>query len=121
MAELEITIDEEQIEDIASGRGLAALLRPVLNEILKAEMTDHFNAEPHERSEERTGRRNGHYERGLTTRAGPVELTVPRDREGTFDTSLFERYQRSEKALVLARMEMVINGVSTRKVKKITE
>jgi transposase-like protein len=121
MAEIEITIDEEQIEDIASGRGLAALLRPVLNEILEAEMTDHVNAEPHERSEERTGRRNGHYERGLTTRVGPVELTVPRDREGTFDTALFERYQRSEKALVLAMMEMVINGVSTRKVKKITE
>lgn len=121
MAEIEITIDEKQIEEIASGRGLAALLRPVLNEILESEMTDHVGAQPHERTEERTGRRNGHYERALTTRVGTVELRVPRDRDGTFSTALFERYQRSEKALVLAMMEMVVNGVSTRKVSRITD
>lgn len=121
MADIEITIDEEQIEEIASGRGLAALLRPVLNEILESEMTDHLGAEPHERTEERTGRRNGHYERELTTRVGSIELRVPRARDGTFSTALFDRYQRSEKALVLALMEMVVNGVSTRKVKNITE
>ena len=46
---------------------------------------------------------------------------MPRDRKGTFSTELFERYQRSEKALVLALMEMVVQGVSTRRVKKITE
>jgi len=121
MADIEITIDEEQIEEVASGRGLAALLRPVLNEILESEMTDHLGAERHERTEERTGRRNGHYERELTTRVGSIELRVPRARDGTFSTALFDRYQRSEKALVLALMEMVVNGVSTRKVKNITE
>jgi transposase-like protein len=51
---------------------------------------------------------------------GTIELEVPRDRDGTFQTSLFERYQRSEKALVLALMQMVVQGVSTRRVKKIT-
>jgi len=121
MTEIEITIDEEQIEEIASGRGLAALLRPVLDEVLEAEMTAHLGAERHERTEERTGQRNGHYDRALTTRVGTIDLRVPRARDGSFSTELFERYQRSEKALVLALMEMVVNGVSTRKVKKVTE
>ena len=63
----------------------------------------------------------GSYERELTTRVGRLELEVPRARDGTFSTELFERYQRSEKALVLALMQMVVQGVSTRRVKKITE
>ena len=64
--------------------------------------------------------RNGSYTRQLTTRVGTLDLEVPRDREGTFQTHLFDRYQRSEKALVLALMQMVVQGVSTRRVKKIT-
>lgn len=88
---------------------------------MESELTEHLGAEPHERTEERTGQRNGHYERRLTTRVGSIELWVPRARNGTFSTALFDRYQRSEKALVLAIMEMVSGGVSTRKVKKITE
>ena len=46
---------------------------------------------------------------------------MPQDREGTFSTRLFSRYQRNEKALVLALMEMYVEGVSTRKVKDVTE
>ncbi|MBN2168015.1 MAG: IS256 family transposase, partial [Actinobacteria bacterium] len=57
----------------------------------------------------------------LTTAVGDLTLLVPQDREGTFQTSLFERYQRSDKALMLALMEMYIKGVSTRKVAEITE
>lgn len=121
MATIEITIDDEQIEALSEAQGLAGLLRPVLNQVLKAEMTDHLGAGKHERTDERTGQRNGYYERDLVTRVGPLEWRVPRDRDGTFNTELFERYQRSEKALVLALMEMVVNGVSTRKVKSITE
>ncbi len=49
------------------------------------------------------------------------ELVVPKDREGRFQTELFERYQRSEKALTLAIAEAYVQGVSTRKMKKITE
>ena len=52
---------------------------------------------------------------------GTLNLLVPQDREGTFSTRLFSRYQRNEKALVLALMEMYVEGVSTRKVKDITE
>jgi putative transposase len=55
------------------------------------------------------------------TRIGKIELKVPRDREGMFSTELFERYERSEKALVSALAEMYVQGVSTRKVKAITE
>jgi hypothetical protein len=59
--------------------------------------------------------------RGLVTRIGKLELRVPRDRSGEFSTALFERYARSEKALVAALAEMYVQGVSTRKVKAITE
>jgi len=88
--------------------------------MLQAEMTEHLGAEARERTDSRRGYRNGSYERKLTTRVGTLELEVPRDREGTFDTALFQRYQRSEKALVLSLMQMVVQGVSTRRVKKIT-
>ena len=52
---------------------------------------------------------------------GKLELRVPQDRTGRFSTELFERYQRSERALVAALAEMYVQGVSTRKVKAITE
>jgi transposase-like protein len=100
---------------------LRRLVEHVLNEVLEAEITEFLGAEPDERTEGRRGYRNGHYERTLTTRVGKVELLVPRDRKGRFSTELFERYQRSEKALVLSLMQMYVQGVSTRKVKKITQ
>ena len=88
--------------------------------MLQAEMTEHLGAEARERTDSRRGYRNGSYGRKLTTRVGTLESEVPRDREGTFDTTLFQRYQRLEKALVLSLMQMVVQGVSTRRVKKIT-
>jgi len=97
------------------------LLRESLQEVLEAEMTELIGAAPGERSAERIGYRAGHYGRSLVTRIGKLELRVPRDRDGRFSTELFERYQRSEKALVSALAEMYVQGVSTRKVKAITE
>ena len=121
MATFEITIDGEKIQELLHGdRGMAVLLEPILNQILQAEMTDYLGAAPGERTDDRQGYRNGSYQRQLTTRVGTLELEVPRDREGEFQTALFQRYQRSEKALVLALMQMVVQGVSTRRVKKIT-
>ena len=73
------------------------------------------------RTEKRTGQRNGYKPRTLRTRVGTLNLLVPQDREGTFSTRLFSRYQRNEKALVLALMEMYVEGVCTRKVKDVTE
>ena len=121
MATIEIEINDEKIHQLLRGdRGMAVLLEPILNQILQAEMTEHLKAEPGEETDDRQGYRNGTYDRKLTTRVGTIELEVPRDREGTFQTALFQRYQRSEKALVLTLMQMVVQGVSTRRVKEIT-
>ena len=97
------------------------IVERVLQELLEAEMTEHVGAAPYERTEKRAGQRNGYKPRTLRTRVGTLNLLVPQDREGTFSTRLFSRYQRNEKALVLALMEMYIAGVSTRKVKEVTE
>ncbi len=100
---------------------LRLIVERVVQVVLEAEMTAHLHAEPYERSGERRGYRNGYKPRQLNTRVGTLTLQVPQDRDGTFSTQLFARYQRSEKALVLALMEMYIEGVSTRKVREITE
>ena len=97
------------------------LLREVLQEVLEQEMTEVIGAEKGERSHSRLGYRSGYYSRSLVTRVGKLELRIPQDRQGHFSTQLFERYQRSEKALVSALAEMYVQGVSTRKVKAITE
>jgi transposase-like protein len=100
---------------------LREIVERVLQELLETEMTEHIGAAPYERTENRNGHRNGHKLRMLRTRVGTLNLLVPQDREGTFSTRLFARYQRNEKALVLALMEMYIEGVSTRKVTEVTE
>jgi len=100
---------------------LRELLREVLQEVLEQEMTEAIGAEKGERSPGRLGYRSGYYGRALVTRVGKLELRIPQDRQGHFSTQIFERYQRSEKALVSALAEMYIQGVSTRKVKAITE
>ena len=96
-------------------------LRAYLHDVLESEMTAALRASKGERTERRVGYRSGYYSRTLVTRVGPLELRVPQDRDGHFSTSVFERYQRSEKALVAALAEMYVEGVSTRKVKRITE
>ena len=109
----------EQSEDFQEG--LREVMRGGLEEILETEMEDALGASKSERSETRRGYRSGYYSRGLVTRLGKIELRVPQDRNGLFSTEIFERYQRSEKALVASLVEMSVQGVSTRKVKKITE
>jgi len=93
---------------------LRALVRTALQEVLEAEMTEALGAEKGERTAERQGYRSGYYGRTLITRIGKLELRVPQDRAGRFSTELFERYQRSERALVAALAEMYVQGVSTR-------
>jgi putative transposase len=100
---------------------LKQAVKDALQEVLEGEMTEFLGASPGERTEGRNGYRSGYYNRGLVTRIGKLELRVPRDRSGEFSTALFERYARSEKALVAALAEMYVQGVSTRKVKAITE
>src|SRR5829696_9161894 len=100
---------------------LRGIVERLVQQLLETEMTEHIGAAPYERTERRTGQRNGYKPRTLRTRVGTLNLLVPQDREGTFSSRLFSRYQRNEKALVLALMEMYVEGVSTRKVKDITE
>lgn len=122
MAHLEVTIDTDKLKDLFTGdEGMALLVEEVLNQVLDAQMTDHLRAAPYERTERRRAYRNGYRPRKLATRVGTLTLRVPQARDGSFSTELFSRYQRSEQALVLAMMEMVLQGTSTRKVKKITE
>jgi putative transposase len=100
---------------------LRPLIREVLQQVMEAEMEDTLGAEKGERTANRQGYRSGYYGRTLVTRVGKLELRVPQDRQGRFRTEIFERYQRSEKALVGALSEMYVQGVSTRKVKAVTE
>jgi putative transposase len=100
---------------------LREIVERVVQQILQAEMTEHIGAAPYQRTENRSGQRNGYKPRTRRTRVGTLKLLVPQDREGTFSTRLFARYQRNEKALCLALMEMYVEGVSTRKVKEVIE
>src|SRR5215471_9413906 len=99
---------------------LKPLIREVVQQVLEAEMDEALGAEKGERTPNRVGYRAGYYGRTLVTRVGKLELRVPQDRQGRFRTEIFERYQRSEKALVAALTEMYVQGVSTRKVKAVT-
>ena len=100
---------------------LREIVERTVQALLETEMTAHLGADRYERTAGRKGQRNGYKPRTLHTRVGTLTLLVPQDREGTFSTQLFARYQRNEKALVLALMEMYLEGVSTRKVADITE
>ena len=99
---------------------LRTAVRAAIQSALEAEMTEALAAERSERVDGRLGYRSGFYSRSLITRVGTIELRVPRDRAGRFSTELFERYQRSERALVSALAEMYVQGVSTRKVKAVS-
>jgi len=101
--------------------GIRCLVQQVVQEVLEADMDEAIGAQKSERTETRVGYRAGYYTRTLVTRVGKLVLRVPQDRQGRFRTEVFERYQRSEKALVSALAEMYVQGVSTRKVKEITE
>jgi putative transposase len=103
------------------GELLKGIVEYTVQHLLEGEMERFLGAGVYERTEERRGYRNGYKPRSYKTRVGRLELQVPQDREGRFQTELFERYQRNEQALVLSLMEMVVQGVSTRKVKSITE
>jgi putative transposase len=100
---------------------LRKIVKEVIDSILEQEMEEAVGARKGERTALRVGYRSGYYERFLTTRVGTMELRIPQDRDGRFSTELFDRYQRSEKALFSALAEMYVQGVSTRKVKAITE
>jgi len=121
MANYQVTISDAQLHELLKNeRALPALIQDVLNQVLKAQATEYVGAEPYERTDGRRGYRNGYRERRLVTRVGSITLEVPQFRKGQLPTELFERYQRSEVALLSTLVEMVVCGVSTRKVTNIT-
>lgn len=93
----------------------------LLGEIMEYEVAEKTGAGYLERSDERVNQRNGYRERRFDTRAGTVELAIPRLRSGSYFPSFLEPRSRSEQALVAVVMEAYVNGVSTRKVERLVE
>lgn len=124
MARINFTLDDETVAKLFVGDGeeaMKVLKEKALNALLCAEATEQIGADPYERTETRQTQRNGYRIRHLTTRVGTLTLRIPKLRNGTFSTELFARFARSERAFQLALIEMVLQGVSTRKVTEITE
>lgn len=124
MAQLNITPNQEEIQALLlddRGEAFKKILQTSLNKILQVESAEQLKAAPYERSEERTDCRNGSRDRDLNTRVGRITLHVPRHRNVPFKTLVFGNYSRSEAALVAGMAEMVVNGVSTRKVSRVME
>lgn len=115
---------ELQLEDlleIDNDQLMANILRTGLQQLMELERDQHIGADRYERCEGRQTTRNGYKPREWTTRVGNLQLQVPQTRDGEFYPSIFKRYQRSEKALVSALSEAYVQGVSTRKMKQVTE
>ena len=125
MTQLQFSLDMELLKDSVMNSNIDNVVKSavvlVLNEYMEKERNDYLHAAAYERSDERRDYRNGYYERELTMSIGKIKLKVPRTRNGEFSPSVFEKYARCDQALVLSMLEMVINGVSTRKVTHIVE
>jgi len=115
--------DYTLLQDLAE-QGLETvpeLLRVLINQAMQAERAKYLNAGQYERTEDRKGHANGYKPKTVRTRVGEITFAVPQVREGGFYPSALEKGLRSERALVIALAEMYVQGVSTRKVKAITE
>ena len=122
MNDYDIKLNKEKLIGLLSKKeGLGDLLEQILNQVLESQMSEHLGADKYEHNNERQGYRNGYRTRSLYTRVGTLNLRVPQTRDGSFSTEIFKRYQRHEQAFVLGLMEMYLQGVSSRKVSKITE
>ena len=100
---------------------LKELVATIAQRVIEEEVVQHIGADRYQRTETRKGSRNGYKPRTMKTRVGKIEFKVPQVREGGFSSSVFERYQRSEKALLLSIQEMYIKGVSTRDMEDVME
>lgn len=125
MTQINLNLNTEQIQDIISNSGANDLAKQMLttifNQLMEKERDEYIHVDAYSREDHRTSTRNGYYERNFTTRIGRLELIVPRTRDGEFSPTIFERYQRNEKALLSTMLEMYVQGVSTRKVSKVVE
>jgi transposase-like protein len=115
-----IQIDEEGVKDHL-GEIVKGAVQETLNAMLDAEADQLCNAQRYERSADRKDTRAGSYRRKLHTRAGELEITVPKLRALPFETAIIERYRRRETSVEEALVEMYLAGVSVRRVEDITE
>lgn len=115
-----VRIDDERIQEHL-GKIVRGSVEDTLNALLDAEADRLCNAGRYERSEGRRDTRAGSYDRKLQTRAGEVNLKVPKLRQQTFETAIIERYRRREASVEEALMEMYLAGVSVRRVEDVTE
>lgn len=124
MAQFNITLNFEEVKDLftkSRDEAFADLMAKVLNAVLLAESDTQIGATKYERNEERQDYRNGTRPREYTTRLGKLRLEIPRHRNQPFHTMIFDNYQRSEAAFINTIVEMVVQGISTRKVEKVVE
>jgi transposase-like protein len=115
-----VQIDEARIQDHL-GELVRGTVEETLNSMLDAEADALCGAQRYERSPDRIDTRAGHYNRKFHTKAGEVDLKVPKLRRQTFETAIIERYKRRETSIEEALMEMYLAGVSVRRVEDITE
>ena len=114
--------DIAEVTRSAVGERVRAAVKAVLEQVLEEEMAEHVGARHRERVATRTGERNGSYGRDLITPVGRIEqLRVPRDRDGTFTTQVFEEYHRATGEVEDAVLEMWLQGISQRKIAQVTE
>ena len=124
MEQLNFTLSKDFFLDLfneSKEDAFAKLIQEMLNQFILAESDEVIGAAAYERCERRSDSRNGYRERSISLRVGKITLTVPRHRDEPFHPSVLENCKRSEQALINAMMEMVVNGVATRNVQKITE
>src|SRR5699024_7751650 len=125
MTQVHFTLNTEEIQNLIDqsvGDDLSkTILTTVFNQLMEEQRSEYLQVDEYERSDHRKSQRNGYYTRDYTTRIGTLELKVPRTRDGEFSPTVFERYQRNEKALLSAMLEMYVSGVSTRKVSQVVE
>lgn len=124
MSQVNLTVDYEEVVALLSKdhkEAFGYLMEKILNAFLQAESEEQIGASKHQRTQERTDYRNGIRERPLVTRIGRLTLQVPRHRDVPFVSLIFDNYQRSEAALLSTMVEMVVQGVSTRKVSNVVE
>ena len=100
---------------------LPELIQVIINAAMQAERQQYLKAEPYQHTEEREGHANGYKPKTVHTRVGNITFAIPQVREGGFYPEALEKGLRSERALLLALAEMYVQGVSTRKVKAVTE
>ncbi|GAB3070166.1 IS256 family transposase [Virgibacillus ainsalahensis] len=125
MTQLQFNLDMDFLKESLMNSNIDNVVKStivlVLNEYMEKERDEYLKAGAYERSDERQDYRNGYYDRDYMLSIGKVKLHVPRTRSGEFSTTAFEKYRRCDQAFALSMLEMVVNGVSTRKVKNVVE